>query len=162
MKYILFILCLAGCTNATRSHLAEVIDTSQYAILKLDSNSEKYIFKETVQASTLSYQEIKKIEELISRATSDYNKSIIKEYKTEAKNLPYIIIHESIKYHKQFISVINVNGEKEVWVNCFSAGMRSDWKQRIVAVADGGSSFFQIKINLTKGTAYELTVNGVG
>jgi hypothetical protein len=65
------------------------------------------------------------------------------------------------KYYKQFIAVTNSKGEKEVWVNCRCSVMKEYWKSSIGDVKDGGSCFFNLKINLTKKLIYDFWVNGV-
>ena len=67
------------------------------------------------------------------------------------------------KFYKQFIAVINSKGEKEVWINCCCTVYdRSDWKTEVLLVMDGGSCFFNLKINLSKNTVYDLMINGAG
>lgn len=67
-------------------------------------------------------------------------------------------------YDRQFIGAIDPNGDKIIWINCFCKGEESsfkDWKNKIVFVNDGGDCFFNVKINITKNTYYDLMVNGV-
>ncbi len=126
------------------------IDTSRYAILKYN-DIPTYIFKDCKPAD-LSNEDILKIEVLVLNEVAQYNK--------EAKK---VLISHPEKYYKQLIAVSNSNGEKEVWVNCFcSLGNYSNWKKSIIVVLDGGSCFFQLKINLTKNSVYDFGVNGVG
>jgi len=35
-----------------------------------------------------------------------------------------------------------------------------DWKEQLVEVHDGGSSFFNIKVDLDTGEAFDLMING--
>jgi hypothetical protein len=133
---------------------SESIDTSRYAILKYN-DIPTYIFKDCKPAD-LSNEEIMQIEVLVHNEVVKYNKSAKKGI------YPLLISHPE-KYYKQLIAVSNSNGEKEVWVNCFcSLGSYSYWKKSIVGVLDGGSCFFQLKINLTKNSVYDFGVNGVG
>ena len=69
-------------------------------------------------------------------------------------------IKDVSKYYKQFIAVINKQGEKEVWINCFCS-KDPKWKNEVVLVLDGGNCYFQLKINLTKKLVYDFMVNGV-
>ena len=71
------------------------------------------------------------------------------------------IIVQPEKYFKQFIVVINVKGEKIVWVNCMCEVFGDYWKKRIPIVNDGGSCYFRLKINLTKKVVYDFYTNGL-
>jgi hypothetical protein len=128
------------------------IDSSRYTVLKLDRIPD-YIFDKSYKTVELSADDISKIEILIGNRVRKYNKT--------AKKL---LIKDPSKYYKQFIAVTNANGEKEVWVNCFCEVFPQNfqWKKHIFFVFDGGGCFFQLKINLTKNTLYDLTINGVG
>lgn len=69
------------------------------------------------------------------------------------------------EYNKQCISIINNNNEKIVWVNCISKKneiFTEHWKHQILRVHDGGENYFQLKVNLTKGTVFDFYVNGNG
>jgi hypothetical protein len=63
-------------------------------------------------------------------------------------------------YRRQYIVVTNTKGEKEVWVNCFCNISNKTWRTRILIVMDGGNCYFNLKINLTKQSFYDLMVNG--
>ncbi|WP_375562126.1 hypothetical protein ACE193_06135 [Bernardetia sp. OM2101] len=63
-------------------------------------------------------------------------------------------------YYRQYIVVKNKLGEKEVWINCFCRNTESNWRQEIVQVKDGGSCYFNLKINLSKKQHYNFRVNG--
>jgi hypothetical protein len=148
------------------------IDTSIYAILKFDK-ANNYYFDKTAKPSTLSSEDIVKIEGLISKQVSEYNRiekdsaiSITKRLRKKSHDPNFIwrgdFIKNSSKYYKQLVPIINAKGEKEVWVNCFcNASEKSYWKKSIVLVMDGGSCYFNLKINLTKGTVYDFIVNGM-
>ena len=110
------------------------------------SKSEFAPFK-NAKESTLSADEIKQIQSLTNKAISEYNKQT--KWGKIDKN-----------YKVQLVAIINEKGEKEVWINCFCGSM-VDWRKDIVYVDDGGSCFFNLKINLSTGRAYDLAVNGV-
>jgi hypothetical protein len=119
-----------------------------YAIFKYDAKQYGYLFGKNAKASTLSVSEIVDIENLIKKRINEYNKNASQ------------FIAKPDKYYKQFIAVINSKGEKEVWVNCCCSVM-ADWRKQIQVTYDGGSCYFSLKINLTKGTVYDFMVNGL-
>ena len=66
-------------------------------------------------------------------------------------------------YNMQFVGAVTEKGDKVIWVNSFCKKEESsfkDWKTKIFSVADGGNCFFNVKINITKNTYYDLFVNG--
>jgi len=149
-----------------------MIDTSKYVILKFHKGGD-YYFGKDAKPDTLSAEDIAKIEDLIGKRISEYNRaekdsaiSITKRIrkKNHDPNFTWTgdFIKNPSKYYKQLIPIINIKGEKEVWVNCFcSADGKPYWKKNIVLVMDGGSCYFNLKINLTTGTVYDFMVNGV-
>lgn len=181
MKYIfglLALLCVIACNkplsknNKTENKIipAASIDTSRYAILKFDK-ANNYYFDKNVTPATISSEEIERIEKLIDKAVANYNKDEEKVYEKNVREtrekFPSAIAYDGrikkpFQYRKQIIAVINSKGEKIVWVNCFywEGVDHSYWRKDIVSVEDGGNWFFNIKINLTKNTAYDLMVNG--
>jgi hypothetical protein len=64
-------------------------------------------------------------------------------------------------YRRQYISVINKLGEKEVYINCFCGGNYDNvsWKNEIQIAADGGNCFFRIKVNVSKKIVTEFSIN---
>ena len=168
-------------TQLKVKHTSEKIDTSKYAILKFDKNRFKYLdyyFDINSKPTPLTLKDIKTIEALIEKCTSDYNKQQqiywqpIIEKQPEKFPDPSAIIHGNdiknpLLYYKQLIAVIDKNGEKIVFVNCFcSKEMKSStndpsyWKRGIIMVDDGGNCFFQLKVNLTTNKVDHFRVNG--
>jgi hypothetical protein len=124
----------------------------RYAFFKFDAKRDDYIFDKNSQPTTLSKVELLNIEKLIAKSVRVYNKSRIGKYN---------IIKKPEKYFKQFIATINIQDEKEVWVNCCCAVMHNSWETHIQHTSDGGSCYFTIKINLAKNTATKLHAHGL-
>jgi len=155
---------------------APQVDTSRLAILSLEKNLVSNYFDEASKPAGLSPDEIEKVNLLITEAISQYNTDSEKIYKqnlANTKKYPGSIAYDpKIKspssYYKQIVAATNAKGEKEVWVNCFCKldDWRPDndnnyWRKNIVRVNDGGSCYFNLKINLTTGTVVWFRVNGV-
>lgn len=62
-------------------------------------------------------------------------------------------------YNKQLVAVININGEKEVWVNC-TCEHSLNFQYKIISVDDGGPCYMSMKINLTTNQCYDVHFNG--
>ncbi len=149
-------------------------DTSHYTTLVFDKTRNYYQFDKNVKPTTLSYKEIIKIDSLTGIEVVSYNEKIERSYKEfednlrkRKKKIPFKtmelwnLITNYSKYYKQYIPVVNVKGEKEVWVNCFCPDYKaSDWKKEPVLVLDGGACFFSLKINLTTNSIYYFQVHG--
>ncbi|RZA01749.1 MAG: hypothetical protein EOP47_09480 [Sphingobacteriaceae bacterium] len=125
-------------------------DTQRYAFFMFDKKRDRDIFDKNSKPSTLSKEELEDIERLINKEVEAYN-STTKGGK----------IIQPDKYYKQFIAVTNTKGEKEVWVNCSCSVMTEYWKTNISDVSDGGSCFFNLKINLTLRKVLHFGVNGM-
>jgi len=149
----------------------KTIDTSRYAVLKFDPDTDKYIFTKDYKPANLSADEIDRIEAVISKQAKKYNKKQVawidslngkSNQKYPNAVTYYNTIDHSEKYYKQFIAVTNPKGEKIVQVNCFcdKRGMNY-WKKSWVMVSDGGACFFQLEINLTTNSVIGFWVNGV-
>ncbi len=129
-------------------------------MLRKSKNIEKLIRNRVSELNDLR-AEMKKYKEM----SKELHKSNYDKNKIDAiQNDPLIqdnLISNPGKYYKQFIAVINSKGEKEVWVNCFCKTDDFDWKIHVVFVLDGGSCFFNVKINLTNGLITVFSINGV-
>lgn len=151
-------------------------DTSRLAILNLEKNLVSNYFDEGSKPAALEPDEIEKVNLLITEAVGQYNsdsEKIYKQNQVNTKKYPGSVAYDPrIKslpsYYKQIVAVTNAKDEKEVWVNCFCKldDWRPDndknyWRKNIVRVMNGGSCYFNLKINLTTGTVVWFRVNGV-
>ena len=140
-------------------------DNSKIAVLPYDSTL-TWIFK-NVTPSDLNENELVKIETILRACIDNFNieqkqelKKLNLEYPdAEFKKSEHLI--KLRKYKRQYIPIINENGEKEVWVNCFCQTNGDRWKKEFVMVLDGGNCYFNLKINLNSGDCYDIMVNGV-
>jgi hypothetical protein len=133
------------------------VDTARYAILKPDTIPD-YIFNKSYKPATLSDADILQIGKLLDKKVSEVNDE---QRSTGLFKSDYL--GNPKKYYKQIIAVVNSKGEKEVWVNCLCSIYYSpDWKTQSFMILDGGSCFFNLKINLSTNTVYDLMINGVG
>jgi len=157
---ILLLSCLLLLTMCKSQHY---VSASRYAILNADGEYDHFkygVFDNiTNKPTSLSANEIDKIEKIIKTEVDKHNKK---------SSHHYSFIRNPRRYYKQLMAVINSRGEKEVWVNCFcnsdDKSLNDDnsyWKKGIVSVYDGGSCYFNLRINLTTNRVYDFRVNGV-
>ena len=169
--YYFFILLLTSCgqlaSNKSQVYDSEnsLYDTSIIVILPLTENSN--LIDKNCKEVTLNKEDIKNIDSLLIRCISDYNVNSEKDFERINSQRPELKIEKSNfiidlkKYKRQYLAVLNPNGEKEVWVNCGCDFSGENWKRSIIFVEDGGNCYFNLKINLTKKVFYDLMVNGV-
>jgi hypothetical protein len=128
------------------------LDTSKTSIIPL-SKTGSYPFGESYRRAVLTKLDVKIIDSLVEQCVADYNSSLKPEFKHFGIDL------NRGNYRKQLVAATNTKGEKEVWINCFCRADDIRWKTEIMYVDDGGSCYFKLRVNLTKGTYYDLGVN---
>ncbi len=127
------------------------IDTLQYVVLKYKGG--RYPKFYSVLASDLSIVEIDTVLSSLKRAIQVYNLSVRSKI---------FVIRDLGEYKFQFVPVVNVKGEKTVWINAFCDAFEEDWKKNIILVMDEGNCYFTAKINLATKHVFELGTHGPG
>jgi len=138
--------------KAVRTASSEKVDTSVIAIIPFRQSME-WLFDENYKSCSLTKTDIIEIENLLDECITDYNNKF-SEDKSQDK-----LIKEN--YKRQYVAAINKKGEKEIWINCLCQTESNRWKKSVILVADGGSCYFNLKVNLTKKKYYNLIVNGL-
>ena len=76
------------------------------------------------------------------------------------------IVHQNLdKYYRQYLGRIDKRGRKILYVNCFWKDKENkfpDWKRKLIGICDGGSYYWDIKVNLKKKKCFDYSVNGNG
>jgi hypothetical protein len=103
-----------------------------------------------VKPTTLSMAEVNDMEQLIDSSYQDYN----------THNPYWQLVTPLSGYKRQYVAVINRQGQKEVWISFFCSYFDTDWKHHVLIVNDGGSCYFQLRINLSRRKASKLLPNG--
>lgn len=159
------IICTASCTQTGTNRQSDSnsskndsvryeVDTSRIAVLPLEEVSHFHIFNNTI-STELTLNEYEIIEDLLRECIANYNKN------SEPDGSGYDCTIDLSNFKRQYVAVVNSDGDREVWVNCFCRGHDVvNWKKYIVFARDGGNCFFNLKINLTKKQYYDLMVNG--
>jgi hypothetical protein len=129
------------------------VDTAIYTILPYDSSAMMGMnwHYSNAHAGSLNAMEVDSLEPIVDSAYGAYTRD----------STAYLHNLRKLKgYWRQYIALINYNGEKIVWVNFFCADVNGDWKHRVIIVDDGGNCFFQLFINVHLGKAEDLIPNG--
>ena len=103
------------------------------------------------------------IDSIINIATNDTSKVTNKRF----------IIRDFKKYYRQYVCYKDKNNDSIIYVNAFcqiptnhfdSAGINKikkfDWKNNFILMDDGGSCYWQIKINFTTKKYFDFMING--
>ena len=108
-------------------------------------------------------------EEDIAKAEKLIKKYIVrsvekKHYLPNQSRTP--IVHQNLdKYYRQYLGCIDKRGRKILYVNCFWKDKENKfpgWKRKLIGVCDGGSYYWDIKVNLKKKKCFDYSVNGCG
>lgn len=173
MRIILLILCglLVKITHAqSNSKDSNIIISNRSKVYVLmDSNYTIIPFTKTtytpfknVSQTNLEKNEIIAIERLLDDCVDEYNSKRPRKTSTDRRKYEPFGIIQLTSYKRQYVSVINKKGEKEVWVNCFrNNAFDQDWKREIVSVRGGGVGYFNVKVNLTQNKYYDFRVNSL-
>ena len=141
---IIFFLTLPIIVQSENNGQAK-IDMSKISIHKQPNTN--WPFKDA-RNSKLNKTELTLVESILSHCIADYNKE-----HNSSINLS--------EYKRQYVVVINKLGEKEIWINCLCHTNNLKWRKEIITTGDGGSCYFNLRINLSKRTCYQFIVNGI-
>lgn len=130
-----------------------IYDTSKIAIIPLDSS--RYIIGDKAIASSFITQEdLALVDSLVRVCVAGHNSSLMPDREF------YRINMNEGGYRMQLTVFVNLENEKEVWVNALCNVSGGHWKSTPVVVFDGGSCYFQLYINLTTKEIHDSFVNG--
>jgi len=145
MKYSLLFVLLFMCSLVSGQ---SSIPGDRYVILQADKTEFTALPKNSSHA-TMNNADFVTLDQVLSVCINKYNQG----HPGDVINLK--------RYYRQYIVFQDAKGEKEVWVNCFCTVPTSpEWRKEIVYVNDGGSCYFNVRINLTKKTFNDFQVNG--
>ena len=126
-----------------------IFDSAYIALVSVENQKERY---------TPSEEDIRKAESIIKEKLKDANKQRI----NQTDNCP--VIHKNLKkYMRQYVGFLNNDGQKIIWVNMIwkDKGIK-DLGKEIITVLDGCSYYWNVKINLSEESLYDLDINGLG
>ena len=164
---LLLVLLFFSCI--TKKQNKNLIYENNIAVLPYLSDSIlSRILNGDCELSELSQDDFEKIDILMKKCMEEYNSKQQIKYDEYNLKFPkqkidkyYFLLKEIEYYNRQYICALNGEGEKLVWINCFPKYYSdSYWRSEIVFVLDGGTDYFQLIINLTKGIYYGPAVNG--
>lgn len=133
------------------SETFRALPNSDFAIIPFNEEWH-WIFKDG-KATDLSIKELNDLESIIQKTINQHNDKASARWKLNPEG-----------YKRQYIAILNESGEKEVWINffCETFWTEEQWRNHPNEVDDGGTCFFNLKVNLNKRTSSDLRINSLG
>jgi hypothetical protein len=153
-------LAFMTCLSVSAQVTSDSIQTDHYKTKQFDCVifPDNYIDLIGGERFTPSRTEVDQAEKTLVEDLEELNNPLINQ---GGKYNP--IIHKNLKkYNRQYFGYIDNNGDKILLINCFwkQKNRFENWTKERVMVLDGGSHYWSIKLNLTTGKLFDLSVNG--
>ncbi len=103
---------------------------------------------------TPTLEEVEVAEKLLKARLPELNKDKISQYGTCPN-----IEKKLKKYKRQYFGLMNQSGEKVIWINMLMNHI-NEASEEIIIVCDGCSYYWNVKVNITTGEVYDLSING--
>lgn len=155
--FILFVLCFSCdiysqkqaeyCSG--KGYNGYIFDTS-YLVLKSIANQ--------VQKIELNCNDVALAEQILDKNLKALNEKKI----NQSQGCPNIK-RKLCKYYRQYFGFQNASGERIIWINLFwDKSLIKQGQSELIMVNDGCSYYWNVEVNLTKGTLNNLYINGKG
>lgn len=138
--------------NTNKSIQKNSSDTN-IAIIHYDK-SIYWLFDGIYEASVLTKADLIEIDKLFTESIADHNSKL-----TNSNKENFFIDLGKMNYKRQYVCVTNMWGQKEVYINCFCETFDFKWKESLMVTDDGGSCYFNFKLNLVTKKYYNFFVN---
>lgn len=127
-------------------HTLDFGQFSDYSVFTYDKKFYDY-FPKDVKPYELTQKDLIELDNILKKCFEENNTKLNKK---------------SSQYAKQIIAVINSKNDIELWVscNCKDKRFKNEFEYAIIQVQDGGNCHFRLKINLTKQSYSDLSING--
>ncbi len=169
---LIFLTACKGQTNKVDQTIDKQTETSNIEIpdstyVILDYKSDWYWLFKDAKPTTLTENELAEIESIIEKAVRENNEQQqenLEKHNTENPDNQWTETGFELStkgFKRQYVPVINSEGQKEIWINFFCDDWGSEnWKSELMEVDDGGNCYFNLKVNLETMTYSELYING--
>ncbi len=127
-----------------------IVDKDHFVFKSIENHRERY---------TPTAEDVKRVETILSS-----NEEYLKQHQLDKSKGNPIIYKNLRKYIRQYVGFIDKSGDRILWINLiYRKDLDLDKVSKdLVVVYDGGSYYWSICINVTKGNLYDMKVNGNG
>ena len=129
-----------------RGYYGYAFNKDFFVFMSIENQKERY---------TPTKQDIKLCEEIL--------KSHIDQYLSDLNICTSISRKTLNKYARQYVGFINKDGDIIIWINMLykRSQTKAELSKRVIFSCDGGDSYWNIYVNITKRYLYKLEINGV-
>ena len=173
--YLVFILVfLSSCTTSFKiieksSDYSLIVKSRKYKGVVFLKNANCFMCLQEKNKFSPSLIDIETAEKILKNGIRDINKPLT----NQADRCP--TIHKNLQnYRRQYFGYTDENGDKIIFINFIWSRytifdrMKGEiknegekWKSERIFVLDGGSFYWEIKINLDKENLFDFYVNGI-
>jgi len=169
------LVILVGCQPSNHRVSKLKFDSTKIVIFSLDTttiNEEKNIelsyLKKNGSPISLTQDELDLVELKLGEALNKINEDKRIEFEAYKQGHPNdtLTFQDFLvnlnHYNRQYVPYKSKEGERHVWVNCFCSRTQERLefaKSNIIMPLGGGSCYFSVTINLSKGIYQDLSVN---
>lgn len=158
---LMIIICCWSCTTLRQPNDGFYVKTARFTGYVFSEKHEVsgYIYEQARSRFTPTQREVLRAEEIISRELKLMNDS------AELKATSIGTIYNNLNnYVRQYVGFVNDKGAKVIWVNFVRDGVRYKEKlgKQVIEVEDGGSNYWNVKVDLSERTMFWLMINSRG
>jgi hypothetical protein len=170
------LLILIGCQPSNHRVSKLKFDSTKIVIFSLDTttineerNVELSYLKNNGSPISLTQDEVDLVELRLGETLNKINEdrriefeAYKQRYSSDTLTVQNFFLVNLNDYNRQYVPYKSKEGERHVWVNCFCSRTpeRLEFvKSNIIMPSGGGSCYFNVTINLSKGIYQDLSVN---
>lgn len=127
-----------------------IFNEKHIVFMSIEDEKERY---------TPTNEDIILAEQILKKEISCKSKYLFKQIENDP-----IINKKLIKYIRQYVGFINKSDDKIIWINFIWKGKftKEELAKDIIKVNDGGSYYWNVKVNLKTKNLSDLNINGRG
>ncbi|WP_072834274.1 hypothetical protein [Flavisolibacter ginsengisoli] len=119
------------------------------------SSKDVYLaFDEPLKPNVLTKQQLANLLTIIERVSDSLNLRVTSTNTKTGKI-------DTLRHNYQIVSAKDNKGQSTVWVNAV-CDPKKDWKKELVFIEDGGSCYYNFRVNLSQKRYYNIAVNRRG
>lgn len=161
IKQLLFVTLIYCCYSSRGQTVKEGNVATKHRISHIFSADQpvgSYIYPKAIARFTPTAREIDEAEQIICIELA----KIDKQAKGQDRHIHFMVA-KLASYNRQYVGFIDAKGRKAIWVNFLWGAHEHEYREafdkEIIEVDDGGSYFWNVKVNLQRKHLFELVIN---